>query len=154
MATIDEILGVLSLLVDANLSFPPRDIEATAGVWARLLSDIPGATLEQAALDHIRTGSEFPKLATIRELAAKVRSNNNTSTSPDWGSQPQDLKEYGFCVVTRHGWRPWEPGAVRVVLFPPEVETRLAELEALDRLMTGEEMAEVEALKAGVLCSA
>jgi hypothetical protein len=81
MANPSEVIDVLTTLNDANLSFPPRDITATAKVWTNLLKDIPGDTLKQAAMDYILTEKEFPKLADIRHSAADVMTHNGKSAA-------------------------------------------------------------------------
>jgi hypothetical protein len=110
MATIDDVRGVIKLLIDAQLNYPPKDerIGSMAVVWVRLLGDIPGDVLEQAALDHIATAADFPKLSEIRALSEKVKARNGQSTA---GGQfvKLDQPRAPFKGVYRTGSGTWEP---------------------------------------------
>lgn len=100
MASVSEVLGVLQMMVDANLSFPPnRDrLDATARVWARLLEDIPCDILERAALDLIIEKPEFPKINELRAAAKDVKWRNGKSAVGNPFEAPfvRQRKEYAM----------------------------------------------------------
>jgi anti-sigma factor ChrR (cupin superfamily) len=119
MAELEEVLDTLDLLVDANLSFPPKDIKNTARVWSSLLKDIPADTLKQAAMDHILTGKEFPKLSEIRSAASQVRVHNGASAAPNMFKDVPQQKT--IWVASGNKDR---------AIFPAEVMTEIQKLEA------------------------
>jgi hypothetical protein len=140
MANPSEVIEILEMLNDANLSFPPRDIIATAKVWASMLKDVPADMLKQAAIDHILTGTDFPKLSEIRTAAAQVKIHNGTSASADiFAEAPTEN-------IT------WLPSKNQnLVVFPAWVEKEIQELEAKyyhDGLPTDAELARIRAITA------
>lgn len=139
MAEQSELLEIIATLVDANLSFPPRDIEATCRVWSRLLADIPGELLRQAADDIILSGEDFPKLATIRDRAYQVKVHNGVSAAVN---PFKPLYEVQYAVRDPQG-----------SIFPPEIEAQIAEIEKRlgDKVMTAEQHAYIDRLTAPYL---
>jgi hypothetical protein len=70
MATQIETLRVLKILGDIFPSFPLSS--SAIEVYVRLLEDIPGLVLEQAALDHISRSTFFPSIAELRPAAFSI----------------------------------------------------------------------------------
>lgn len=115
MADENEVVSILEQLVDANLSYPPRDIKATGRIWASLLGDIPSETLKQAAIDLIITSSEFPKLRDLRKAAENVTAHNGASAAPNrFFTQPVAEQK----II-------WIASGAERAEFPPEIEDKI-----------------------------
>jgi len=70
MATEIETLRVLKILGDVYPSF--RLNSSAIEVYVKLMADIPGSVLEQAALDHISRSTFFPSVAELRSAAFSI----------------------------------------------------------------------------------
>jgi hypothetical protein len=70
MATTEEVLAVLEVCGRAYPNYPMA--KATAEIYVRSLSDIPGGLLRQAAERHIDESIFFPRIAELRGMAARL----------------------------------------------------------------------------------
>jgi hypothetical protein len=70
VATQIETLRVLKILGDVFPSFPLSS--SAVEVYVRLLADLPGRVLEQAALDHISHSTFFPSIAELRSAVFNI----------------------------------------------------------------------------------
>jgi len=117
MATVAEIVPILKTLGDVYPSF--RLSGSAIEVYAQLLADIPGAVLEQAALDHISRSNYFPTIAELRSAAFNIiEASNPTPTDYEaWAEVQAEIRRVGHCgqpkfenplaeqVVQQLGWR-------------------------------------------------
>jgi hypothetical protein len=70
MASEMEILRVLKILGDI---YPSYHLSSSAvEVYVRLLADLPGEVLEQAALEHISRSTYFPAIAELRSATFDI----------------------------------------------------------------------------------
>lgn len=70
MATPNEVFAILEELIAA---YPEKALSKnTLDLYFSHLQDIPGITLAAAAGNHIRTSPWFPKIAELRQGAAKL----------------------------------------------------------------------------------
>jgi hypothetical protein len=70
MASEMETLRVLKILGDVYPSY--RLSSAAVEIYVRLLADVPGYVLEQAALEHISHSTYFPAIAELRSAAFDI----------------------------------------------------------------------------------
>jgi hypothetical protein len=134
MASFDIVVDCMTTLQQANLSYPPGEIIATAKIWTRLLRDVPDDALTQATDDLILTSKEFPKLSELREAAKQVRVHNGQSAAANpWKPIDQPV------II-------WQPAGIKDrVTFPPDVERKIAALCKKD-ILTDAELAEIDAI--------
>jgi hypothetical protein len=135
MASFDIVVDCMTTLQQANLSYPPGEIIATAKIWTRLLQDVPDDALTRATDDLILTSKEFPKLSELRQAAHQVQVHNGQSAAAS----------------------PWKPMADPVVIWElpagykrhtfPTYPARLAALCSKETL-TDAEMSEAAGLAA------
>jgi hypothetical protein len=117
VATEIEILRVLKLLGDV---FPSYQLSSSAvEVYVRLVSDLPGLVLEQAALDHISRSTFFPSIAELRSTAFSIiEAADPVQNEYDaWADVQEEIHKLGYCnppqfdnpitaqVVDQLGWR-------------------------------------------------
>ena len=117
MATEIEILRVLKILGD---TYPSFHLSSSAiEIYVQLLADIPGAVLEQAALDHISRSTFFPAIAELRSAAFSIlEAADPTPTEYEaWSEVQAEIRRVGHCgqpelenplaaqVVQQLGWR-------------------------------------------------
>lgn len=69
-----EALNLLGLALANFPGMQEKDMRPTAGLWSKMLSDVPYAIGEQALLYVLTTAKFFPTIAEIREAAIKVSS--------------------------------------------------------------------------------
>lgn len=70
MATPNEVFAILEELIAA---YPEKALSKnTLDMYFSHLQDIPGVTLAAAAREHVRTSPWFPKIAELRQGAAKL----------------------------------------------------------------------------------
>jgi hypothetical protein len=70
MASEMEVLRVLKILGDI---YPSYHLSSSAvEIYVRLLADLPGEVLEQAALEHISLSTFFPAIAELRSAAFDI----------------------------------------------------------------------------------
>jgi hypothetical protein len=117
VATEIEILSVLKILGDV---YPTHRLSSAAiEVYVRLLADIPGMLLEQAALDHISRSTFFPAIAELRSAAFNIIEAVDPIPSgfEAWAEVQSEIRRVGHCgnpqfanpitaqVVELFGWR-------------------------------------------------
>lgn len=85
MATNEEIQTAMKILIGAGLrNAPDRTVIGDmVAIWTRLLGDVPGRALIQAAEDIARTDDFFPSVRRIREVAERVQAHNFQSVVPN-----------------------------------------------------------------------
>ena len=117
MATEIETLRVLKILGDI---YPSFHLSSSAiEVYVQMLSDIPGAILEQAALDHISRSTFFPAIAELRQAAFNIleAANPIPTDYEAWAEVQAEIRRVGHSgkpqfknplaaqVVEQLGWR-------------------------------------------------
>ena len=164
MAAILEIQNAMKTLIGAGLRNTPERaaLNDLAATWARLLRDVPGEALLQAADDLAMQEEFWPSLKRIREAAHQVQIHNFTSAAPNpWKDETRTLRAYDWCAkigmdghyypLTIDTARPYQPGEP---VFPPGVA---AELQAIEDRTGGilgeEEYARIDAITAPYLGS-
>ena len=82
MANRDQILNVMTALSNA---YPDKRYEKnTLEIYLEHLADIPAQLLEQAARRHIQNSNWFPRIAQLREQAARLAGTHDfTSLAPN-----------------------------------------------------------------------
>ena len=117
MATEIETLSVLKILGDV---YPRHQLSSSAvEVYVRLLADIPGLLLEQAALDHIGRSTFFPAIAELRAAAFNIieAAHPMPGGYEAWSEVQAEIRRVGYAgvpnfsnpitaqVVEQFGWR-------------------------------------------------
>lgn len=117
MANQIEVLRVLKILGDI---YPTFHLNSSAvEIYVQLLADIPGAVLEQAALEHISHSTFFPAIAELRSAAFDILESANPIPSDyeAWAEVQAEIRRIGHCsqpvftnplvkqVVEQLGWR-------------------------------------------------
>jgi hypothetical protein len=117
VATQIETLAVLKILGDV---YPSHRLSSAAiEVYVRLLADIPGVLLEQAALDHISRSAFFPAIAELRTTAFNLLEAVDPipGSYEAWSEVQAEIQRVGHCgrpqftnpltaqVVEQFGWR-------------------------------------------------
>ena len=117
LATEIETLRVIKILGDV---YPSFQLSSSAiEIYVRLLADIPGFVLEQAALDHISYSNFFPSIAELRSAAFSIiEAVDPIPTSYEaWSEVQAEIQRVGHCnnpqfdnlitaqVVEQLGWR-------------------------------------------------
>ena len=95
MATNEEILSVLTLVVAAYPSAEPK--AETIQVYLKLLSGIPARNLEQAALLHISHSHFFPTIAELLEAVRDVQTaaEHIPLAAEAWGEVAEQIRRVG-----------------------------------------------------------
>lgn len=164
MATRDEIKSAMKLLAGARLGDTPaiQDIPNVIETWGMLLGNVPGETLNQAVIDHIRVNTFWPRPAEILERAGQVKIHNGQSATPDPFKNESRIWKIikGGAWVTQSGWEaftidPTKPRKVKSI-YPPEVLAELAEIEARtgEGLMSDADFSRSEVITAPYLAKA
>lgn len=136
MADENDITDALMVLAGARLrNAPGRDeVAAVKATWLRVMKDIPGEMLVQAAEDHVVSGEFWPTVAEIRRAALEVKRHNGVSAAANhFAPLPEPS-------VT------WLPSGIEQTIYPAEVEKYLDYLEMKyqgDGLPTDDELAKV-----------
>ena len=79
-ATQIDVLKALKLLGEAYPAFQMSS--SSIEVYVRLLSDLPAALLDQAAIEHVSRSAFFPTIAELRAAAFDLLEAANPSLSP------------------------------------------------------------------------
>ncbi len=99
MASETEILKIMAILTAAYPNSGAND--GTIPLYARLLSDIPGELLQQAAFAHIATSKFFPTIAELRQAALDVQ--EAADPLPDahaaWGEVLREMDRVGWLTT-------------------------------------------------------
>jgi hypothetical protein len=93
-----ETLRVLKILGDV---YPSYQLSSSAiEVYVRLLADIPGLVLEQAALDHISRSTFFPSIAELRSAAFSIidASDPVPTEYEAWSEVQAEIHRVGHCL--------------------------------------------------------
>lgn len=117
MATQVEVLRILKILGDI---YPTYNLSSSAvEMYVQLLIDIPGAVLEQAALDHISRSTFFPAIAELRCAAFEIleAADPFLTDYQAWAEVQAEIRRVGYCgqavfsnplveqAVEQLGWR-------------------------------------------------
>jgi hypothetical protein len=117
LATEIETLRVLKILGDV---YPTYKLSRSGvEVYVQLLADIPGAMLEQSALDHISHSTFFPSIAELRSAAFSIIEAIDPAPTEyeAWSAVQVEIHRVGYCnqpqfdnpitaqVVEQLGWR-------------------------------------------------
>lgn len=120
---------IINLLGIATANFPnmqERDLQPTAVLWEKALSDIPYPVAEKALIKVLSTSKFFPTIAEIREAAAELTQPRKLDWSEAWELIVQAIRKYGYYD---------EAGAMRSL--PPDV-ARMARRFTWRELCTNE----------------
>jgi len=114
---------VSRLLVLAVANFPnlqDKDMEPTAMLWQKMLSDMPYQLAENALVKVLATSKFFPSVAEIREAASQLTQPAQMTAIDAWGEVLKAIRYYGFYrekeamaflppevanLVRKFGWR-------------------------------------------------
>lgn len=139
MASLDDIREALKILMSAGLrSTPERAVLSDlVETWARLLRDVPGEALRQAADDIVLTEEFWPTLKKFREAAHQVQTHNFQSVAINpWKNEISTLRTYPCCAqIARDGHYyilaidALQPRKESFNFYPPEVWARLQAIE-------------------------
>lgn len=90
---------VANLIGWAAANFPAmqqRELQPTAALWEKMLSDIPYEIAEKALMIVLAKAKYFPTVAEIREAAAGIINPQLPSPIEAWGEVVQAIKIYGL----------------------------------------------------------
>ena len=94
--TVAKIIGVLKMAYPHFGSHLTReDWIALPQVYHRILSDIPDAQLEAAALQVASRNIFFPSAAELREAAFVLANHNQLSAEEAWGEVRKAMQKFG-----------------------------------------------------------
>ena len=99
MATLEEIHRVWALLCASYPGWardlPRGTLDHTLRVYERLLRDVSGEVLEEAALQHVAASRFFPTVAELREGALSAGGEALPSAIEAWGEVKRELSRCG-----------------------------------------------------------
>lgn len=90
---------IINLLGIATANFPnmqERDMQPTAVLWEKALSDIPYQVAEKALIKVLSTSKFFPTVAEIREAATDLTQPRRMDAMEAWELIGQAIRKYGF----------------------------------------------------------
>jgi hypothetical protein len=151
MANETEVQTALVILSGARLRNAPNRDEAPTVFqsWSRVMRDIPGDLLLQAANDIVISAEFWPTVKQVRDAAYQVRAHNGVSAAPN------QFKPIAEPVIE------WQPSGIPLVVLPDILFRAVEKLEAKyydGGLPTDEELAWIDArmkpILAEMLCTA
>ncbi len=89
-----EALNLLGLTLANFPNMQEKDMRPTANLWAKMLSDVPYKTAEQALLYVLSTAKFFPTIAEIREAVVKISTPELPAPMEAWAIGRKIAKRY------------------------------------------------------------
>jgi len=90
---------IINLLGIATANFPNmqnKDMQPTAVLWEKSLSDIEYRVAEAALIKVLSTSRFFPTIADIREAVSQLTQPKVMDAMDAWGLVGQAIKRYGY----------------------------------------------------------
>jgi len=93
--TKQEIKKLLSWVLANFPSMQEKDMQPTAALWLRMLSDIPYNVAEKAVIRILATAKYFPTVAEIREAANELTAPKLPTPGEAWAEVLKQMRKVG-----------------------------------------------------------
>lgn len=90
-----EISNLLGWTIANFPNMQDKEMEPTAELWKKMLSDIPYGLAEQALVKVLSAAKFFPTVADIREAAAEISNALPMTAAEAWGQVVDAMGKYG-----------------------------------------------------------
>lgn len=90
---------IINLIGIATANFPnlqQKEMQPTAVLWEKALSDIPYDIAEKALIKVLSTSKFFPTIADIREAVAQITQPRTIDAMEAWGLISEAIRKYGY----------------------------------------------------------